>query len=104
MSRALLRRPHIARLAIRNASSTSEAASSGAAKVQQGASQATSKASEGLTRVTSTAGPALDRAGQAVTNALGGIGGRTGRMISFVQCKSTSLQIFIFVATQDPAG
>jgi F-type H+-transporting ATPase subunit g len=44
-----------------------------------------SKASEGLSKVQSAAGPAISGAVKGVTNTLNKIGGRTGRLISFVQ-------------------
>ncbi|MCJ1418574.1 hypothetical protein MMC32_004922 [Xylographa parallela] len=90
-SRTLFRRPPhliVRRGARRSASTTSqvtEAASNTASKAKDTAANATSKASEGLSRVTSSAGSGLSRAGQAVTSTLGRIGGRTGRLISFVQ-------------------
>lgn len=45
----------------------------------------TSKAQQGLSKVTSAAGPAISGAARGVGNALGKIGGRTGRLIGFVQ-------------------
>ncbi|MCJ1281076.1 hypothetical protein MMC26_000394 [Xylographa opegraphella] len=90
-SRTIFRRPPqlvVRQAARRNASTTSqatEAASKTAAKAKETASNATSKASEGLSRVTSSAGSGLSRAGQAVSSTLGKLGGRTGRLISFVQ-------------------
>jgi len=88
IARTFIRRPIMGRLTIRNASTTSEAtnaASKTAAKAKETASSATSKASEGLTRVTSAAGPAISKAASSATAAINGIGGRTGRLISFVQ-------------------
>lgn len=73
---------------LRHNSTTAQAAdkaSEVAAKAQSAASTATSKASEGLSRVTSSAGPALSGAARGVGNALGRVGGRTGRLISFVE-------------------
>ena len=77
----------------RHASTTAQAAdaaSSTATKSKEATSNATSKASQGLTRVTSSAGPVLSRAGQGVSSALGKIGGRTGRLISFAECEFTT--------------
>ncbi|KAI9806507.1 MAG: hypothetical protein M1833_003694 [Piccolia ochrophora] len=89
-SRALLRRPHflLRRPALRNASTTSsaaEAASSGASKASEAASSTTSKASQGLSRVTSSAGPAIAGATKGLGQALGRVGGRTGRLIAFIE-------------------
>lgn len=84
-TRMLLRRPQVGRMTLRHASTTSEAANaaaSSAAKAKETAGAAASGASQGLSKVTSTAGSALSSAG----NALNSIGGRTGRLIGFVQC------------------
>ncbi|CAF9918997.1 hypothetical protein IMSHALPRED_004494 [Imshaugia aleurites] len=75
----------IARQTTRRHASTTEAAKDTAAKSKETASNATSKASQGLSKVTSSAGPAASGAAQRVSKAIGNIGGRTGRMISFVQ-------------------
>jgi hypothetical protein len=77
-SRLLLRRNNF-----RQASTTSEAAT----KAQETGQQAVSKASEGLSKVQSSAGAAASRVGASAYSALSRIGGRTGRMISFVECK-----------------
>ena len=77
----------IARQSPRRHASTTEAAKEAAVKSKATASDATSKASQGLSRVTSSAGPAVSGATHRVTKAIGNIGGRTGRMISFVQCE-----------------
>jgi F-type H+-transporting ATPase subunit g len=84
-SRAVLRQSQFLtrRTAVRYASNTSEAAS----KASQTASSAASKASEGLSRVTSTAGPAISNAAQGLGSALRKVGGRTGKVIAFVDCK-----------------
>lgn len=89
LSRATLRQSQflLRRTNLRNASSTTEAASNAASKAQQTGSKAVSQASEGLSRVTSSAGPAISGAASRVGNALKGIGGRTGRIIGFVECK-----------------
>lgn len=83
-SRAVLRQSQFLtrRTSVRYASNTSEAAS----KASQTASSAVSKASEGLSRVTSTAGPAISNAAQGLGSALRKVGGRTGKVIAFVDC------------------
>ncbi|TVY46628.1 ATP synthase subunit g, mitochondrial [Lachnellula occidentalis] len=63
----------------------SEAAKDTASKASQTASEYKSKASEGLSKVTSSAGPALSNAAQTLGNALGKVGGRTGKLIKFVE-------------------
>ena len=78
---------YIARQTTRRHASTTEAAKDTAAKSKEIASNATSKASQGLSRVTSSAGPSVSGAAQRVSKLIGNIGGRTGRLISFVQCK-----------------
>ncbi|KAE8355357.1 mitochondrial ATP synthase g subunit-domain-containing protein [Aspergillus coremiiformis] len=81
-TRAVLRQSQFLtrRTAVRHASSTSESAQ----KAGEAVSSAASKASEGLSRVTSTAGPALSNAAQGVGSALRKVGGRTGKVITFV--------------------
>lgn len=83
-SRAVLRQSKflLRRNNFRQASTTSEAAS----KAQESGKQAVSKAQEGLSRVQSSAGAAVSKYGSAAYSALGRIGGRTGRVISFVEC------------------
>ena len=87
-SRMMLRHTrYVARQTMRRHASTTEAAANTAAKSKETASNATSKASRGLSRVTSSARPAVSGAAQRVSKAINNLGGRTGRMISFVQCK-----------------
>ena len=87
-SRIMLRHTRfIARQTTRRHASTTEAAKDMAAKSKETASDVTSKTSQGLSRVTSSAGPAVSGAAQRVSKAIGNIGGRTGRMISFMQCE-----------------
>ncbi len=91
-SRVVLRPTHFAlrRSVLRNASTTSEAtqaASNTASKAKETASNATSKASQGLSRVTSSAGSGVSRATEGVTNAMGRVGGRVGRLMTSVQCE-----------------
>ncbi|KAG0645845.1 ATP synthase subunit [Hyphodiscus hymeniophilus] len=63
----------------------SEAAKDTASKASQTASEYQSKASEGLSRVSSAAGPAISGAVKGLGNSLGKIGGRTGRLIAFIE-------------------
>lgn len=83
-SRAVLRPSKFfgRRTNLRQASTASETAS----KAKETTTSVTSKASQGLSRVTSSAGPAISGAVSGARNALGKIGGRTGRLISFVEC------------------
>lgn len=76
-SRSILQR----RCQSSTAESTKEAVSQKATQAKEGASQALSKAQQGLSRVTSSASSVASSAGQAVS----GLGGRTGRLIGWVQ-------------------
>ena len=67
------------------ASKATEAAKDTASKAGDTAAEYKSKASEGLSRVSSAAGPAISGAAKGLGNALGKIGGRTGRVIAFVE-------------------
>ncbi|KAL2798813.1 mitochondrial ATP synthase g subunit-domain-containing protein [Aspergillus germanicus] len=82
-SRAVLRQSQFLtrRTAVRYSSSTSQAAS----KATETASSTASKAQEGLSRVSSSAGPAISSAAQGLGNALKKVGGRTGKVVSFVE-------------------
>ncbi|KAL3425147.1 mitochondrial f1f0-atp synthase [Phlyctema vagabunda] len=62
-----------------------ETASKASATANETAANFQSKASEGLSRVSSSAGPAIAGAAKGVGNALGKIGGRTGKFIAFVE-------------------
>lgn len=59
------------------------------------AGTAASKAQQGLSKVTSAAGPAIAGAARGVGNALSKIGGRTGRLINFVQGAFASLRLLL---------
>ncbi|KAH8906327.1 hypothetical protein BR93DRAFT_969530 [Coniochaeta sp. PMI_546] len=56
-----------------------------AAKATATASEYAGKAQEGLSRVTSSAGPAIVNAAKGVSGALSKVGGRTGRLVAFVE-------------------
>ncbi|KAJ9298851.1 hypothetical protein DTO271G3_3093 [Paecilomyces variotii] len=81
-SRAVLRQSQfmIRRTAVRHASSTSEAAT----KAKESAANAASKAQQGLSRVTSSAGPAIAGAASNIGSALRKVGGRTGKVIAYI--------------------
>ncbi|KAL2822360.1 mitochondrial ATP synthase g subunit-domain-containing protein [Aspergillus cavernicola] len=82
-SRAVLRQSQFLtrRTAVRHSSSTSQAAS----KASETASSTASKAQDGLSRVTSSAGPAISNAAQGLGNTLKKVGGRTGKVVSFIE-------------------
>lgn len=60
-------------------------ASATASEYTAKASEYTAKASEGLSRVTAAAGPAITSAAKGAADALGKVGGRTGRLVAFVE-------------------
>jgi hypothetical protein len=85
LARPMLRSPALRQLAFRRSESTaankaSETAKDAAAK----AKEYQTKAAQGLSRVAGAAGPAIAGAARGVTNALGKVGGRTGKLINFV--------------------
>jgi hypothetical protein len=61
------------------------------AKATSTASEYAGKAQQGLSRVTSSAGPAIVNAAKGVTGALSKVGGRTGRLVAFVERMSILL-------------
>ncbi|KAK3300228.1 mitochondrial ATP synthase g subunit-domain-containing protein [Chaetomium fimeti] len=65
-----------------------EAAKQTASQTSGAASGAASKATQGLSRVASTAGPAIANAAKGVSGALGRVGGRTGRLVTFVESQT----------------
>lgn len=78
LARPMLRSPAM-RLAARRFESTTTQ------KAGEAAKDTASKAKEGLSRVTTAAGPAIAGAARGLSNALHKIGGRTGRVIGFVE-------------------
>ena len=70
------------------ASKATEAAKDSASKASQTASDYTAKAAQGLSRVTSAAGPAIAGAAKGAAGALGRVGGRTGKLVSFIERKA----------------
>jgi F-type H+-transporting ATPase subunit g len=76
--RPMIRSPAL-RLAARRFESTSTQ------KATEAAKNTASKAQEGLSRVTSAAGPALAGAARGVTGALSKVGGRTGKVVGFIE-------------------
>jgi F-type H+-transporting ATPase subunit g len=77
-----------AEAAKQTASQTAGTASGAASKAASSAASAASKATEGLSRVASTAGPAIANAAKGVSGALGRVGGRTGRLVGFVESQT----------------
>ncbi|KAK4136552.1 hypothetical protein BT67DRAFT_374432 [Trichocladium antarcticum] len=70
-----------------------EAAKQTASQASSAASEASARAAQGLSRVTSAAGPAIANAAKGVTGALGRVGGRTGRLVAFVE-RQTPLVVY----------
>ncbi|KAH8597452.1 putative sorbitol dehydrogenase [Bisporella sp. PMI_857] len=62
-----------------------DTASKASETTKQTASGIQSKASEGLSRVSASAGPAIASAAKGLGNTLGKIGGRTGKLIAFIE-------------------
>ncbi|EJT78875.1 hypothetical protein GGTG_03969 [Gaeumannomyces tritici R3-111a-1] len=58
-----------------------------ASKAADAAKETAARAAEGLSRVTSAAAPALMGAAKGATEALGKVGGRTGRFIKFIEAQ-----------------
>ena|SRR3569833_3529339 len=84
--------PVLRQVAARRAESTAatkaaDTAKDAAAKAGQVASTYQNKAAQGLSRVTSAAGPAIMGAAKGLSGALGRVGGRTGRVVGFVERK-----------------
>ncbi|KAI1821293.1 GroES-like protein [Xylaria intraflava] len=77
------------RMAARRFESTTtkaaETAKQGASKASLSASEYASKAQAGLSKVTSSAGPAIAGAAQGVATSLSKVGGRTARLVAFVE-------------------
>lgn len=91
-ARPLLRRSALKLSAGRTAARRLESTGSTADKAKEVAS----KSSQGLSRVASAAGPALAGAAKGVSSAVGAlsrIGGRTGRLIAFVERKGSPCRV-----------
>lgn len=56
-----------------------------AAKVSATVSEYSTKAAQGLSKVTATAGPAITGAARGVAESLSKVGGRTGRLVGFIE-------------------
>lgn len=85
LARPLLRSPAF-RLAGRRFESTTAQKATEAAKDSAGkAKEYQAKAAQGLSRVTSAAGPAIAGVARGLTNTLGKVGGRTGKVVAFVE-------------------
>lgn len=70
------------------AAKAAEAAKQTASKASSTASEVSAKAAQSLSRVTAAAGPAIANAAKGISGALSRVGGRTGRLIAFVESKS----------------
>lgn len=92
MSSALAR-PMLRSPALRFAAAGRRFESNAAQKATETAKNTASSASKGLSRVTSRAGPALAGAARGVSGALSKVGGRTGKLIAFVQ-KQTPFVVY----------
>ncbi|RYP67392.1 hypothetical protein DL769_005778 [Monosporascus sp. CRB-8-3] len=68
-----------------SASQASSATKESVSKASSTASEYTNKAAQGLTRVASSAGPAIAGAAKGAANSLSKVGGRTGKMMGFIE-------------------
>ncbi|KAK0383996.1 hypothetical protein NLU13_8085 [Sarocladium strictum] len=85
-ARPVLRSPALRRVAFRRYESTTAQKATEAAKDTAGkAKEYQARAAEGLSRVTSAAGPAIAGVAKAASGTLGKIGGRTGKLIAFIE-------------------
>lgn len=66
-------------------STTTEKASEAAKEVAGKSKEYQAKAQQGLSRVTSAAGPAISGAARGLGNTLNRVGGRTGKLIAFIE-------------------
>ncbi|KAI4597640.1 ATP synthase subunit G atp20 [Pestalotiopsis sp. 9143b] len=90
LTRPVLRQSGALRMAARRfesnaASKAADAAKESASKASSSASEYASKAQQGLSKVTSAAGPAISGAARGVASSLSKVGGRTGRLVAFVE-------------------
>ncbi|KAG5928433.1 hypothetical protein E4U42_000636 [Claviceps africana] len=95
-----LARPMIRSPALRMATRRFESTAAG--KATDAAKDTASKAQQGLSRVASAAGPAIAGAARGLGNTLSKIGGRTGRLIDFVQ-RQTPFVVYYAKVTAEVA-
>ncbi|KAL2136625.1 hypothetical protein VTI74DRAFT_2654 [Chaetomium olivicolor] len=76
-----------------NTTKAAETAKQTAQQASSTASEYTSKATQGLSRVSSAAGPAIANAAKGVSGALSRVGGRTARLVAFVE-RQTPLVVY----------
>ncbi|KAI1774615.1 mitochondrial ATP synthase g subunit-domain-containing protein [Hypoxylon cercidicola] len=70
---------------VSKASTAASQASAAASKASKAAAEYSAKAAQGLSRVTSSAGPVIAGAVKGVANSLGNVGGRTGKLVAFIE-------------------
>lgn len=90
LTRPVLRQSGALRMAARRFESSTtakatETAKEATSKASSTAAEYTSKAQQGLSRVTSAAGPAISGAAKGLASSLGKVGGRTGKVIGFLE-------------------
>ncbi|KAL6876565.1 mitochondrial F1F0-ATP synthase, subunit G [Trichoderma novae-zelandiae] len=98
LARPMLRSPALRQLAFRRfessaANKATDAAKDTAKDAAGKAKEYQAKAAQGLSRVAGAAGPAIAGAARGLTSALGKVGGRTGKLISFIE-KQTPQAIY----------
>jgi F-type H+-transporting ATPase subunit g len=82
------------------ANKAAEAAKQNVSKAQSAAAENMSKAQQGLSRVASSAGPAITGAAKGLASSLSKVGGRTGKVVNFVE-KSAPHVIYWFKVTAE---
>ncbi|KAK3954861.1 L-arabinitol 4-dehydrogenase [Pseudoneurospora amorphoporcata] len=88
------------RRAVRFESTTSQKAAEAAKQAGAKASELSTKASEGLSRVSSAAGPALAKYAKGLSSTLGRVGGRTGKLVAFVERQTPFVIYYSKVAAE----
>ncbi|KAI5917870.1 GroES-like protein [Camillea tinctor] len=83
-----------------NATKAADTTKQAAAKASATAAKYASQAQEGLSKVTATAGPAIANAAKGIANSLGQVGGRTSKVVSFVEKYTPTVVFYSKVAAE----
>ncbi|TFB07129.1 ATP synthase subunit g [Trichoderma ghanense] len=101
LARPMLRSPALRQLAFRRFESSAANKATDAAKDAAGkAKEYQAKAAQGLSRVAGAAGPAIAGAARGLTSALSKVGGRTGKLISFIEKQTPQVVYYGKVALE----
>lgn len=79
---------------------TAETAKQTASKASSSAAEYAAKAQQGLSRVSSSAGPAIVGAAKGVASSLSKVGGRTGRIVAFVEKQTPTVVYYAKVGAE----